>query len=239
MEKWSLSSSQYVQNAVNNVETYLKKKNLSLLKRANSPFTTGYRPETDVTPKLDQIMAAYYQSLIGILRWIVELGRVDLTVETSLLASQMALPRQGPLNQLYHIFAFLKLKHNSEMVLDPSEPNINEELFPKEDWQYTGYGTGSEILPPNAPSSRGYGFKMIAYVDSDHAGDSITRRSRTGFIVNLNSSPIYWSSKKQGSIKTSSFASEFIALKTCCEYSRGLRYKLRMMGIPCDFPTFI
>ena len=38
---------------------------------------------------------------------------------------------------------------------------------------------------------------------------------------------------------TSSFGSEFIAMKQCCEYLRGLRYKLRMMGIPCDFPSYI
>ena len=60
VEAWSLSSSQYVQNAVKNVESYLKRRNLCLPKRANSPFTTGYRPETDVSPELDPIMAAYY-----------------------------------------------------------------------------------------------------------------------------------------------------------------------------------
>ena len=76
-------------------------------------------------------------------------------------------------------------------------------------------------------------------MDSDHAGDSITRRSRTSFIVYLNNAPIYWTSKKQGSIETSSFGSEFIAMKNCCEYLRGLRYKLRMMDIPCDFPSYI
>ena len=55
----------------------------------------------------------------------------------------------------------------------------------------------------------------------------------------LNSAPIFWSSKKQGSIKTSSFGSEFIAMKYCCEYLWGLRYKLRMMGIPCEFPSYV
>ena len=58
-------------------------------------------------------------------------------------------------------------------------------------------------------------------------------------LLYLNSSPIYLNSKKQGSIETSSFASEFIATKTCCEYIQGLRYKIRMMCIPCDFPVYI
>jgi len=80
---------------------------------------------------------------------------------------------------------------------------------------------------------------MKAYVDADHAGNLLTRRSRTGFLVYLNMVPIYWLSKKQTSIETSTFGSDFVAMKHCCEYIRGLRYKLRMMGIPCQEPSFI
>ena len=88
------------------------------------------------------------------------------------------------------------------------------------------------------PEPCSLGFTMRAFVDSDHAGDTVTQRSRTGFIIFLNSAPIYWYSKKQGSVETSSFGYEFIAMKQCCEYVRGLRYKLRMMGIPVDLPTY-
>ena len=55
----------------------------------------------------------------------------------------------------------------------------------------------------------------------------------------MNSAPIYWLSKKKTSIETIPFVSEFIAMKICCEYLRGLRYKLRMMGIPVSNPVFI
>ena len=76
-------------------------------------------------------------------------------------------------------------------------------------------------------------------MDSDHAGDTATRRSRTGFMIFLNNSPICWFSKRQTSVETSSFGSEFVAMKLCCEYIRGLRYKLRMMGISVSEPTFV
>jgi hypothetical protein len=46
---------------------------------------------------------------------------------------------------------------------------------------------------------------MQVFVDADHDGDLLTRRSRSGFIVFLNGAPIYWSSKKQTSCKTSTF----------------------------------
>jgi hypothetical protein len=88
------------------------------------------------------------------------------------------------------------------------------------------------------PEPRGFGFLMGAYVDADHATDTMTRKSRTRFFVFLNSAPIYWMSNKQASVETSSFGSEFCAMKQCAEYVCGLRYKLRMMGIPCGEPAF-
>ena len=81
--------------------------------------------------------------------------------------------------------------------------------------------------------------RMRVFVDSDHAGETLTRRSRTGFIVFLNGAPIYWLSKKQTSCETSTFGSEFVAMKQATEYVRGLHYKLRMLGIQCQEPTFM
>ena len=80
---------------------------------------------------------------------------------------------------------------------------------------------------------------MRAKVNADHAADTMTRRSRTGFLVFQNSALIHWWSKKQTSVESSSFGSEFIAMKQCCEYLCGLCYKLRMLGIPCDEPSLV
>jgi len=78
----------------------------------------------------------------------------------------------------------------------------------------TGYGECTEDLPPNMTEARrGVGMTMRAFVDSDHAGDTTTRRSRSGFIIFLNNAPIYyWFSKKQTSVETSSFGAEFVAI---------------------------
>ncbi len=76
------------------------------------------------------------------------------------------------------------------------------------------------------------------FVDAD-AGDLLTRHTRTGFIVFFNGATMYWSSKKQTSCETSTFGSEFVAMKQATEYIRGLRYKLRMMGITVDEPAFV
>ena len=62
-----------------------------------------------------------------------------------------------------------------------------------------------EELQDNMPSERGISFTMRSYVDSDHAGDMVTRRSRTGFLIFLNSAHIYWWLKKHFFLETSSF----------------------------------
>ena len=80
---------------------------------------------------------------------------------------------------------------------------------------------------------------MNANVDSYHAVDCIKRCSKTGFIIFLNNSSIYWFTKKQGGIETSIFGSEFIAMKQCCEYIQDFMDTLRMMGIPVDGPSYI
>ena len=158
-----------------------------------------------------------------------------------MMSSHIALPREGHLKALLQIFAYLKKHHNTEMVYDPSQPEIDKAAFNSKDWTSSEFGhlQGIEELPPKVPEPRGIGLTMVAKVDADHAADTITRRSRTGFLVYLNSALVYWSSKKQTSIESSSFSSEFITMKQCCEYIRSLRYKLRMMGIPVEGPAYI
>ena len=115
--------------------------------------------------------------------------------------------------------------------MDPTYPDIKSSDFPDYDWEHH-YRHYKEEIPNNIPEPFGLEMVIRAFVDADHAGDPLTRRSRTRFIIIVNSAPIYWLSKKQNSMETSSFGSEFLAMKHCCEYIRGLRYKIRMMGIP-------
>ena len=67
VDAWSFSLSQYVLNAIDNVEKYLAKLGESLPRKAKSPFTSNYRPELDTTRELDATESSYHQSLIGIL----------------------------------------------------------------------------------------------------------------------------------------------------------------------------
>jgi hypothetical protein len=78
----------------------------------------NYQPELDILRTLDPEEANYYQSQIGVLRWVVELGCLDITTEVSMLLSHNALPREGHLNAVFQIFSYLKTKTNARLVLD-------------------------------------------------------------------------------------------------------------------------
>jgi hypothetical protein len=96
-----------------------------------------------------------------------------------------------------------------------------------------------ELIPSNVPKPLGKPVVIRFFMDADHAGDRVTRRSRTGFIMFINSAVINWYSKKQGSIEGATFGSEFMAMKTVAEVNKSMRYKLRMMGIPVDGPSYV
>ena len=232
---WGMSSSKYIQAAVSNVKAFHAKHfpSRKWAKRSSGPFPLNYAPELDTTPLLDSDQASFYQSQIGVLRWCVELGRVDIITEISELASFLMMPREGHLEAVFHVFQHLERKHNGRIVFDPSYPEIDRSAFKECDWK-SFYGAATEAIPP-----RGKDIDLRLFVDSDHANDQRTRRSRTGFLVFLNMAPVIWYSKKQPTIETSVFGAEFVAMKNGMEVLRGLRYKLRMMGVPLDGPSFI
>jgi hypothetical protein len=88
---WGMSSSKYVQSDVQNVKEYLAALpgDQMLVKKASGPFEGGYNPELDESPELDPTRANFYQSQIGILRWFVELGRIDIITEVSMFSTHL------------------------------------------------------------------------------------------------------------------------------------------------------
>jgi hypothetical protein len=235
-ECWTLSSEKYVKTAVANIEEKLAKSGKRLPSKCNTPFVTGYHPSEDVSKEMDAEGVQYYQELIGVLRWAVELGCVDMLLEVALLSSHLALPRVGHLQQVYHIFGYLKRSPRRRLFFDPGYPKISESRFRQFDW-IDFYRDAKEEIPINAPEPRGREVGIHCFVDASHASDKVTRRSQTGILIFINKAPITFYSKRQNSVETSTFGSEFTACKQAVELVKALRYKLRMFGIPIEGPA--
>ena len=201
--------------------------------KVTTPMSYDYALEMDVSRELNPQELTFYQEIIGMLRWGIEIGRVDITMEVSLLSGYQASPRIGHLEQLLHVVALLKKKPKLTLYFDPEEPIIDELSFNGESRErfLEHYRDAVEETPNNMPMPRGRPVRTTAFVDASHAGDKRTRRSITGYIIFLNKAPIIWFSKKQNTVESSTFSSEFIAMKTCVEHIAALRFKSRMFGI--------
>ena len=237
---WATSPRHYIKNAIKTVEKLLDEdgEGYVLKNKVKNPLPQGYRPELDVTDELGEDLASRYLQLIGILRWAVELGRIDMFHEVSIMSQYQASPRIGHLEGLYHVFAYLKNHLDwGRIAYDPVLPPIDERAFAGDiDWT-DFYGDVVEELPPKMPEPLGKAVTISAFVDANHAGNVVTRRSHSGIIIFVQNAPIVMFSKRQNTVEAASFGSEFVALRICKELIVALRYKLRMFGVPIDGPA--
>ena len=200
---WITGANKYLKEALRVSNDLLKKGGLRVSGSAKCPYSnTGYRPELDISSLCNPEQMQMYQQLIGILRWLVELGRIDVQLEVTQLSSFLASPRIGHLHQVFHIFKYLEEKCNSWIPLDPEKldikfngpadelPQLRREMMKKI------YQDAKEDIPTNSPEPRGRSVQVNCYVDANHAGDRVTRRSHTGILIFLNMALVSWFSKK-------------------------------------------
>ena len=236
---WSMSARKYVKESVRNVKQMLMEDGGLTLpaSKSSAPIPTDYRPELDVSRELDEQMASRYQQLIGVLRWMCEIGRIDILHEVSIMSQYLANPREGHLDVVYGIFSYLAKHENSRLVFDDNDPKFTKGTFKRHDWSDIYGDNMKEELPADMPAPRGRPVTITMFVDANHAGNVVTRRSHSGILIFVQNAPILFHSKRQNSVETSTFGSEFCAMRTGVEMVEGLRYKLRMFGVPVDGPA--
>ena len=188
-----MTAHDYCENAVKKVEETLAKEGRKLTEtkkgKAERPHPEKYRPELDLSEELGDDLANRFQQCIGVLRWAVELGRIDIAHEVSRLSSFNCSPRRGHPEAVYVMFAHSKKCENSRMVFDYHKIDMDESAFETVDWE-PFCGKMMEELPPKMPEPRGHPVYMTPFCDADHAGNMATRRSHTGLLMYLNNSPI-------------------------------------------------
>ena len=247
-ESDALAANSYVKEAIKNAKLQMRKYGLEYPKGKQYnqiPFSNSmYRPELDQTQDCDAEQTHLYQNLIGVLRWICELGCVDILYEVSVLSQYMSSPWIGHFMEAASSFLYLEHHDHSWMVLDLTRFDIKWMPHANEDSPETKakvlkkiYYDANDPDPPGMPTPHGQPVQINVFVDSDHAGNTITRRWHIGIIIYLNLAPIIWFSKKQNNAESSTFGAEFIAAKTALEIVEGLIYKLRMLGVPLEGPA--
>jgi hypothetical protein len=77
-EVWATSPSDYIKNPIKTVKGLLVEdgEGCVLKNKAKNPFCINYQPKLDVSNELGPELSSCYLQLIGIARWVSELGRV-------------------------------------------------------------------------------------------------------------------------------------------------------------------
>ena len=140
---------------------------------------------------------------------------------TATLARYAACPREGHFKAALRVYGYLKAHTNARIDVDP-ELSVHRGESTKYEWTEFYPGIKEEI-PPDMPPSKGKPVSTSTYEDADHAGCQVTRRSVTGVLLFVNSTPIQWYFKRQNTVETSTYGSELISTCIGTELSMALR----------------
>ena len=125
--------------------------------RFHTPFVSVYHPENDNSRYIYSEGTRYYQELIGVLLWGIEVFRVDMLLGVDLLSYHLALTQTGHLYQVYHIFGYLKASPHRRLFFDPVYPTILEDRFHEFYWVGI-YKDAKEDVPIGEPVTQGREF---------------------------------------------------------------------------------
>ena len=92
--------------------------------------------------------------------------------------------------------------------MTPKVPELGNAEKP-ECWK-EHYPDAKEDIPRDAPEAKMEELKLTFYVDANHANDKISRKSVSGYILMINSAPIIWMSKRQGSVESSTYGENLL-----------------------------
>ena len=206
--------------------------------RAVSPLEHGDHPELDDSDLLDNDGIEQYQSLIGSLQWTISLGRFDTACAVMTMSAFRTAPRIGHLDRLKRICGYLVKMQDFKIRFRTHQPDYSDLKSIPQDW-HSVYGETSEMLPHDAPSPLGKSVQLTHYVDANLLHNALTGQSVTACLHFVNGTPIDWFSKKQATVETATYGSEFVAARTCVEQIIDLRNTLRYLGVPVETKSYM
>ena len=231
-----MSPKKYIERAIESYERMFGSKPKS---KYNSPLEQGDHPELDTSEELNIDGIKQYQSLIGVLQWLVSLGRLDIATAVMTMSSFRAAPRKGHMIRVQRIFGYLtKMKHAS-IRFRTSLPDQSQYDVTTYDWEKSFYQNAKELTPSDAPEPLGPPVHTTTYVDANLCHDMLSGKSVTGVLHFLNKTPIHYFSKKQPVVETATYGSEYMAARLAVEQIMEIRTSLRYLGVNIQGPTMM
>ena len=205
----------------------------------SSPLEQGDHPEIDNSQELGLDDTKKFQSLIGALQWVIQIGRFDVGTAVMTLSSFRANPRVGHLTRVKRIYGYLYKMKNGTIRIRVDEPDLSDLPNKVFDWEQTVYAGAEELIPIDVPTPKGKSVVSITFVDANLYHDLVSGKSVTGIMHILNKTLMDWYTKKQATVETATYGSEFVASRTAMEQIIDLRTQLRYLGVQVKGSTMM
>jgi hypothetical protein len=144
------------------------------------------------------------------------------------------------LEYVKRIFGYLKKYPDGAIRFRTGIPPLEQYFaMPEHDWMHSVYGDCSEEVDPSHPIPKGKFVRLSTFVDANLMFCKVTGKSVTGILHLVNQTPVDWFSKKQATVETATYGSEFVAARQATEQIIDLRYTLKAMGVPIETFTWM
>ena len=166
-------------------------------------------------------MAAKYLTMVGQLQWLVTLVRFDLHAQETTMSMFRAALRQGHMDRLKRIYFYSIRTKDYAIRFRTDQPDYS--FLPDQDFDctYSVYGDVHESLPDDMPERLGEAVVATTTMDANLNHCSATGKSLTGCLHFVNKTPVDWYSKKQATVETATYGSEFVATKNSNRTDHG------------------
>ena len=201
-------------------------------RKSRPPLEGGDHPELDTSELCDEHQTKQFQALIGQLQWLISLGRFDIAVHVMSLSRFRAQPRKGHLDRAKRIVGYLLFLPDGAIRFRTGEPDFSSLKDQEYDWTRTVYSGACEQIPHDIPKPLGKHVQTTHYVDANLHHDLATGKAVTAALHFLNQTPIDAYTKRQSTVETATYGSEFVAARTAVDQIIDIRTTLRYLGVP-------
>ena len=221
-------------------DTYRRLFNDDPPKGYKTPPDKNDHPELETSEILEGDMAAKYLAMVGQLQWLVTyFWRFDIHVQVATMLRFRAAPRQGHMDRLKRIYSYAIRTKDYAIRFRTDQPDYSFLPDQNFDWTYSVYGNVQEILSDGMPEPLGEAVITTTTMDANLNHCLATGKYLTGCLHFVNKTPVDWYSKKQATVETATYVSEFVAAKTATEQFMDIRQTLRYRCAPIGAKSFL
>lgn len=177
-----------------------------------------------------------YRQVLGETIYAYVVCRQDISFAVTFLARYATCPTRKHYDALKHLWKYLRSTADWGIVYwrDKERTDLSDKK-----WEVPSMPANEQdpMIPDfPVPSSL---FQLVGFVDASHAACLKTRRSVTGMVFMLAGGAVYYKSKLQPTVSTSSTECELIAAVQAAKVAKYLRSILHELGHPQPDPTVL